>query len=160
MTPYEKLSLGLNALQGLVLIVVLIVYARQLTTMREQLATAREGSAGQNLLALANFLQTEDVRDARRAVIETLETRSYTTWTPDERRVAAKVCSSYTVAAIVLEMGLVPPAPIVDNWGPSIRRCHRILQPFIQDLQKPEESGPTYWGAFDRLNALVVERDR
>jgi hypothetical protein len=107
------------------------------------------------LLALTNFLQAEDVREARRVVIQKLKDRHFSGWNDDEKRSAAKVCSSYGTAGIVLETNLVAPEPIIDNWGPSIRRCHQILEAFIQDFQLPENSGPTYWADFDRLNTLA-----
>jgi hypothetical protein len=156
-TPYEKINLGLAAFQSIVLLAVLIVYARQLSTMRGQLDAAKQASSGQNLLSLANFLQAEDVREARRIVFEALKGRHFSNWTPDERRAAAKVCSSYGTAGIVLEMGVVPQTPIIDNWGPSIRNCYPILAEFIGDLQRPEVNGPGYWAVFDRLYALAAE---
>jgi len=155
MTPYESLAIALGFVHAAALIIVLVVYARQLNTMREQVDAVRQASAGQNLLALASFLQTEDVRQARTTVIEKLEGREHSTWDEREKRAAAKVCSSYTVAAILIELGLVPGQPMIDNWGPSVRRCHSILQGYMRELQKPENSGPTYWSAFDRLNSVV-----
>jgi hypothetical protein len=53
-------------------------------------------------------------------------------------------------------MGLVPSAPVIDNWGPSIRNCYPILGEFIRDLQRPEVNGPGYWAVFDRLHARAA----
>ena len=38
--------------------------------------------------------------------------------------------------------------PFVENWGPSIRHCYEVTKPLIQEMQKPENSGPTYWDDF------------
>jgi hypothetical protein len=156
MSEYEIVSASLYAVQSLVLIVVLVVYAKQLSQMRQQVAAARHASEAQNLLALAGFLQAEDVRGARGVVIRQLEGRDHNTWSEDENRAAAKVCSSYGTAGVVLEAGTVPEAPFLDNWGPSIRRCHTILGAFIVDRRK--QMHPTYWAVFDRLAKRASDR--
>jgi len=156
MSDYERLSLGLYGAQSVILVAVLIVYARQLATMREQMAAARHSATGQNLLALANFLQAEDVREARRVVIQALKGRGFIEWTLEEKQAAAKVCSSYGTAGVVIETGLVPAEPIIENWGPSIRNCYEVLQEFIRDMQRRDKNGPAYWAVFDRLYARAV----
>src|SRR5207253_5314575 len=97
--------------------------------------------------------QAEDVREARRVVIQLLEGRPFKGWSDDEKRAADKVCSSYGAAGVVLESGAVPSTPVIENWGPSIRRYHSILRDFIRDRQKPENNGPNNWAVFDRLYA-------
>src|SRR5207248_11184941 len=98
MSLFEQLTTLIGTLQSVVLIVVLVVYARQLRAMQHQVDAARHAAVGQNLLALANFLQAEDVREARRTVITRLSERTFNEWSEDERRAAAKVCSSYGTA--------------------------------------------------------------
>jgi len=165
MSHFEVWSIGIAtaqtivlAAQSIVLIVVLVVYARQLKAMREQVETAQKAAVGQNFLALANFLQAEDVRDARRIVITDLASRDFKEWSEEETRAAAKVCSTYGTAGIILETGLVPPMLLLENWGPSIRRCSGILGDFVKDLQSPEKNGPGYWAVYDRLCARVGQR--
>src|SRR5664279_216144 len=101
MSPYEQLSICIGAVQSVVLIVVLIVYAKQLNAMQRQVETARNAAVGESLLALSNFLQGEDVREARRIVITKLAGRGFKEWTDEEKRAAAKVCSSYGTAGII-----------------------------------------------------------
>src|SRR5215831_10361709 len=110
MSKFEFWSLFIACIQGGALVLVLIVYFLQLRTMQRtqeatagQLVTMREASAGQNLIALTNFIQAEDVREARRVVIELLKDRHFSDWSGDEKRSAAKVCSSYGTAGIMLE---------------------------------------------------------
>lgn len=167
MTTYETWSLFFYAAQSVVLVSVLIVYQGQLKAMRSQLGAmkdqvdaSRQAAKGQNFLALAKFLQSEDVRDARRVVLQELKGRDYSSWTDDEKSAAGKVCSSYVVAALVLQSGLVDDQPFIQTWGPSIRLCHQILEPFVKDLQQPTMSGPTYWAAFDQLNGMVEDGSR
>ena len=153
MSLFEQLYIFISTVQSIVLIVVLIVYARQLMAMQHQIETARQAAVGQNFLALINLLQSEDVREARRIVITVLVGRSFSDWNEEERRAAAKVCSSYGNAGFVVESGLVPPEFLIENWGPSIRRCYAILRDFIKDLQSSEKMDSDYWASFDRLNA-------
>jgi hypothetical protein len=160
MSLYEQLSICIGAVQSIVLVVVLIVYAKQLKAMQRQVETARNAAMGQNLLVLSNFLQGEDVREARRVVITKLGDRGFKDWSEEEKHAAAKVCSSYGTAGVMLETGLVPPEPLVENWGPSIGRCYAILRDFIRDLQSPENNGPGYWAVFDRLHARVEPRSK
>lgn len=94
MSDYEQLSIYIGTLQSIVLIVVLIVYAKQLKAMQRQVEAARHAAVGQNLLALSSFLQDEDVREARRIVITKLADRGFKDWSEEEKRAAAKVCSS------------------------------------------------------------------
>jgi hypothetical protein len=158
MSLYELLNICLAAVQSIVLIVVLVVYAKQLRAMQRQVETSRDASVGQNLLTLTTFLQSEDVREARRIVITQLAGREFKDWDEGEQRAAARVCSSYCTVGTLVEAGLVPFEPLVENWGPSIRRCHPILDGFIKDLQTPERNGPGYLAAFERLHSRVNAR--
>jgi hypothetical protein len=160
MSSYEGWSIGIAATQSIVLIVVLVVYARQLKAMQQQVETAKNAAVGQNFLALSNFLQAEDVREARRIVIADLAGREFKEWSEEETRAAAKVCSTYGTAGIVIETGLVPSNLLLENWGPSIRRCSGILGDFVKDLQSPEKNGSDYWAVYDRLCARVGSRSK
>ena len=84
--------------------------------------------------------------------------RAFATWTPDEERAAALVCSTYDIAAILIRQGLVPPAPFVEDWGPSVKHCYEVLKDYIAEMRKPENSGPAYWDDFDWLHGEVLRR--
>jgi len=109
----------------------------------------RGASSAQNILALTNFLQAPEVRAAREVVRVRLSKELITDWTEDERREAARVCSTYDFAAIIVKLKL--PEPFVENWGPSIRHCYEVSKPLVDELQKLENSGPTYWDDFGWL---------
>jgi hypothetical protein len=149
MTTYETWNLVITGITGVAIVATFAVYYHQLRAMRH-------ASAAQNMLALVNFLQTEDVRDARRVVRKDLVGRPFSSWKPEEERAAALVCSTYDVAAIVMRQGLVPSAPFIENWGPSIKHCHEVLKDYIIDMRKPENSGPAYWDDFDWLHGEVL----
>jgi hypothetical protein len=150
MTTYEILSLITQAVTGAAIVATFAVYYHQLRAMRQ-------ASTAQNVLAVVNLLQGQDVRDARRVVRKVLVGRSFTSWTADEERAAALVCSTYDIAAILIRQGLVPPAPFVEDWGPSIKHCHEVLRDYIVEMRKPENSGPEYWNDFDWLYAEVLK---
>jgi hypothetical protein len=151
MTRYETAQLVIQVVAVAALLLTLYVYYRQLRTMGAQLQSARDASSAQNILALTNFLQAPEVRAAREVVRVNLAQKHFQDWNDDERREAARVCSTYDVAAIIIRLGLVPREPFVENWGPSIRHCFEVTRPFIEEMQRPENSGPTYWDDFGWL---------
>lgn len=157
MTPYETAQIVIQSAAVVALLLTFYVYYRQLRTMGAQLQAAREASAAQNILALTNFLQASEVRAAREIVRARLSKKEFGNWNEEERREAARVCSTYDVAAIIIRMGLVPAKPFVENWGPSIRHCYEVTKPLIEEMQKPENSGPTYWNDFGWLYQQVVQ---
>lgn len=120
----------------------LIVYFSQLRTMRQ-------ASKAQNLLAVIQFLQTKEVRDARGAVRKTLKSKDLQDWTDSERDNAATTCSSYDVAAILAFNGLVDVDLLLEHWGPSIKECFEVCEPYIEEMQAV--SGPKYWDDFGLL---------
>lgn len=44
----------------------------------------------------------------------------------------------------------MPQEPLL-SWGPSMRRCYQVLEPYIREMQRPENAGPQYWPGFDWL---------
>jgi hypothetical protein len=151
MTTYEAWSLIIQAVTGVAIVATFAIYYHQLRAMRH-------ASAAQNILAVVNVLQGQDVRDARRVVRKTLVGRPFASWTADEERAAALVCSTYDIAAILIRQGLVTPAPFVEDWGSSIKHCHEVLRDYIAEMRKPENSGPEYWNDFDWIYAEVLKR--
>ena len=149
MTGTEKTLLAVQIVTTTFVAATFLVYYFQLRAMRS-------ASVAQNILATVNFLQAPEVREARRAVRRTLRGKALNDWHEAEERAATLVCSTYDVAGILIRLGLVPAEPFVDNWGPSIRDCHELLEPFIREMQRPEHSGPRYWNDFDWLYKEVL----
>jgi hypothetical protein len=137
---------------GLIVVTItLIVYYKQLLAMGEQSKITASGIEAQNLIALTNFLQSDEIRKARNSVLARDPARWNDTWVGDERSNASKVCSSYGVAGVILQTITLPKRPFLENWGPSIIKSHVILQPLIEEMRKPENGGPSYWTGFDWL---------
>ena len=153
MSKGEIANLIVQGLIWLAMIATFIVYALQLKAMRKS-------SQGQNILSLVNYLQAQDVREARRVVRTTLKEKVSKSepWNDSEERAASLVCSTYDVAAILIRSGVVPSKPFMENWGPSILDCYEILRSYIKNMQLPEKSGPEYWDDFDWFYQQVKNR--
>jgi hypothetical protein len=123
----------------------------------KQLAVARESAMGQNILAVISYLQTGEVRAARMLVIKELGSTDFRNWTEEQRHAAALVCSTYDITSVLVRQGYVPLNPIVQNWGPSIRKCHQALAAFIGYMQSPEMNGPAYWDDFSWLYQEAIK---
>ena len=168
MTTIERMAVAQTLIQAVGLVVIVLTLAvyygqlqamqAQLETMRRQLDATHEASHGQNILALAGFLQSEDIRAAREFVFTKLERKPVARWSERDTGMAARVCSSYTVAGVVLRSALFPSQEFLESWGPSIRRSIEILRPFIDERR--EQMGPAYWSAFDWLASRVPRDDR
>ena len=92
---YNLCNLVLQALVWFAMIATFLVYRGQLRAMRD-------AATGQNILSLVNFLQTNEVREARRIVRENLRQKTYSEWSAAEKLAASMVCSNYDVAAILI----------------------------------------------------------
>ena len=99
-----------------------------------QLRAMRSASTAQNILAVLNYLQGPEVRDARRMVFTVLKGKPLASWTDDDKRVASLVYGTYDMAGILIRRGLVPKDLFVSNWGASIVRCYEVLEAFLTEL--------------------------
>ena len=154
MSKGEIANLAVQSSIWLVMIATFVVYALQLRAMRQS-------SKGQNILSLVNYLQAQDVREARRVVRTTLKEKASKSqpWNDSEEISASMVCSNYDGAAILLRSGVVPSKPFIENRGTSIRDCYEVLRPYIKRMQLPENSGPEYWDDFDWLYQQAKNRN-
>lgn len=128
---------------------------------RQQLKEMQRSSAGQNILALVNYLQAQAVRDARTVVRKQLKNKPFDQWTEEERRQADIVCATYDVVSVLIfQQRIAPAEPFVENWGPSIRDCFETLRGYIHHMQSPERSGPSYWNDFSVLYDAAVAHSK
>ena len=155
MSTYEKLTLGLQVLVAIAAFATLAFLFKQVRAMVDQIVATQEATRAQSALALANFLQSSEVRDARQCVRSSLSQRHHSQWTDEEKRQAAVVCANYDVAAGLLRAKLAPVDLFVVNWGPSIAHCYQVLSPYIAELRSRPGGHPEYWGNFDWLHGQV-----
>lgn len=151
MTIYEKLTLILQAIVAVTAFLTLAFLYRQVRAMVDQIVATQEAARAQSALALANFLQTPEVQEARRCVRSELSTRHHSEWSENEKRHASIVCANYDVAAGLLRAKLAPTDLFVANWGPSIAHCHQVLSPYMTELRSRPGGHPEYWANFDWL---------
>jgi len=141
----------MQSIIGLAIIATFVVYYFQLIAMKH-------GAKCQNTLSIIDFIRDPQVRKAREYVIQKLNTKPYNVWTIDEKDTASIVCGNYDLLSIlILKRGFVENEIFIDNWGPSIKRCYRILKPHIEEMQK--HNGPRYWNDFKQLFDKCEEYD-
>jgi hypothetical protein len=110
-------------------------------------------SEAQNLLVLIDYLQRDDVRNARKMVLKELVTRDYSSWSEIEKDEASLVPASFDVAGILIQSGAVNETAIVNNWGSSIVRCFDVCKPLIAERRNMQLEGfqERYWDDFEWL---------
>lgn len=156
MTPYEKLTLALQAVVAVTAFITLAFLFKQVRVMVDQIVATQEASRAQSALALVDFLQSSEVREARLCVRSALSQKHHSQWTEGEKRSASVVCANYDVAAGLLRARLAPVDLIVINWGPSIEHCHQVLSPYMSELRSKPGGHPEYWSNFDWLRNQVT----
>ena len=148
MTHYETLNLVENGFCAVLLFGTVIVYYRQLKTMQS-------AAKSQSLLSLVNFLQSNEVRQARGHLITELSQKLYQNWDADDKRAASLACTPYDIAAIMIQGKAVDATPITDNWGSSIRRCYDAARPWMEDMRELQNMGPRYFDNFEWLYSQI-----
>lgn len=151
MSTYEKFNLAMQAIVAIAAFATLAFLYKQVRAMVDQIVATQEATRAQSALALANFLQSPEIRDARHCVRANLSGKHHSQWTDDEKRHAAVVCANYDVAAGLLRAKLAPADLFIANWGPSIAHCHQVLSPYMTDLRAKPGGNPEYWTNFDWL---------
>jgi hypothetical protein len=140
------------------LLITLVINYRQVRLVNRQMHEMRRSTTAQHILTLLNFIESDEIRAALNLVYTTLHKTHFTDWTEDQRQAAAKLCSSFSTAGAILQSGLVPLEPLIVGWEPTLRRCYQVLEPYIREMQKPENAGPQYWAGFDWLYSQIGSR--
>jgi len=138
-------------IQTLALFITIGFTLKQLRTMAEQLATAQRGTDAQHILSLLSFMESDELSAARAVVYTTLHRKHFNEWTEEELRAASRVCASYSTAGLIIKSGIVPLTPLLENMEPIVRQSYQTLEPFLREMQKPENGGPQYWIGFEWL---------
>jgi len=117
---------------------------------------ARKTRKDYNVFELIRYLQSEDMRLARRILIVDIgETGgSYSNWIkiPKLRDAAEQVCAAYDMVGIMLKRGLID-EDLVDEWQDSITKCYNAAKPMIDEYRG--RSGPSYYKHFKYLYGVV-----
>jgi hypothetical protein len=151
MNAFQKIQVIAQLIGIAGLLITLVINYRQFRIMNEQVQEVRRSTTAQHILSLLSFIESQEIRDAMNLVYTTLHKKHFSEWTEEERQAVSKLCSSFSTAGTILQSGLVPMEPMIVGWEMSVRRCHQVLEPYIQEMQKPENGGPQYWAGFDWL---------
>jgi len=151
MNSLQKIQTVVQLIGAVGLLITLAINYRQLRIMNEQMQEVRRSTAAQHVLSLLSFIESDEIRAAVNLVYTTLHKKHFSQWTEDERQAVSKLGSSFTTAGTILQSGLMPVEPLIMGWEPSIRRCYQVLEPYMREMQKPENGGPQYWAGFEWL---------
>lgn len=119
----------------------------------QQLVAMQKGAIAQNAIALVNYLQSEEVREARRIVRAELSSKPVDQWSPQDELAASKVVANFDVIAALLREDVIPVRIIASpsNWGPTIIHCFDVLKPYIEKHRGKPANSAKYWSNFEWL---------
>ncbi|NTW88978.1 MAG: hypothetical protein HGB26_07645 [Desulfobulbaceae bacterium] len=100
-----------------------------------QLRAMRSASTAQNVLAVLNYLQEPHVRESRRLLFANLAEKPIDLWDEEDKKIASVVYGTYDLAGMLIRRDLVPKDLFISNWGASIVRCCKTLDPFLKELR-------------------------
>ncbi len=157
---YEGWALLLQAVVAVAAFVSVYLVLGQLRAMGSQIEATQHASEAQSIVAIVNFLQAAEARDARETVRAVLSKAHLDSWNDAQRLHASSVCANYDVVAALLRAGLIRNKHvIIDNWAPSIKHCHQVLSPFIDSKRRESGGDLRYWSNFDWLKSECDKRD-
>ena len=136
---YNAWSLLLQVIIGAAVIATFIVYYHQLKAMRA-------ANWGQNLLAIQKLILEEQFRQDRGVLIALGEQQKpLAQWTPEERRVAERVCAAYGLVGLIVSLGLVP-VELMDHVRYSMTKCHHAAAALLTEVRSTR--APDLWHHF------------
>ena len=147
---FEIISILLSIFTALTetfsVIILMITACLMWKQIREMRLTTYAGA----FKATYDLLQADDVREARRVVLESLTNKAVEPWTVEERKAAEIVCSSYDAVGIMARNGMVPVEVVADSWGDSLRRTWKILSPLVA-LYRAQRNASEFWNEYEWL---------
>ena len=138
-----------TAVTGVIILVSVVVLALQIRELRR-------ASYAQAYASAVGWLQSEDMRAARRALFD-LRGKALPDWTHDERWACEKVCQSYDIVAIMIRHGMLPKEILVENWQQSLIASWNAARPLVEEFRK-EYAFPEKWDDFEWLARQAEQR--
>ena len=136
-----------TAFMAFVIFVAAFIAVWQLCEMRK----ARQLDAFINLI---QFLQREDIREARRVLIEDLsKKKDFGSWSKDEIRQAEKACHTYDSAGIMDAKEFIGKHFIAKENHNSIAQCWEAAKPMIEKYRN--KRGKDFWANFEELYKIA-----
>ncbi len=115
-----------------------------------QIRETRRATYASTFKAVYDMLQDESKREDRGFVLGELGVKDFSSWTPDEKKRAEKVCHSYDALGIICKNRLLPAHLVTDSWGDSLRRCWIILAPLVSEY-RTSRNAKEFWDDFEWL---------
>jgi len=146
---WNMISAISTAFMALVILITAIFAVLQL----REISRSRKVTAFMNL---SQFLQREEIREARRILIGT-SGKNFEDWSKEEIEAAEKACSTYDVAGIMVSKKLIEKDLVVNEWRDSIIKCWEAAKPMIEEYRK--KRGKDFWDDFEKLykEAMKIE---
>ncbi len=142
----EDISLILDIFNAVVVSVAAVFVAWQVKMMhRANMASA--------FSIIFSTLQSEDIREARKKILETNE--PYSNWTIDLKNNAKKVVQTYDTIGIMLKRGVIPYSYVVEEWHDSIKKCWVKTKDMIHEYRG--DRNDDFWDDFETLYDKSVE---
>lgn len=127
------------------------VMEAQLNITKEQIKDLQGSRSRQQFYEVVTRLL--EIKDDIERVLE-LEGKNLKEWTKNDLASASTVCARFHLVGILVIEDLVPEKLLSSAWYYSIPECHKILQPYLQEIRR--KRGQKYWSAFDVLNKRVL----
>lgn len=104
---------------------------------------------------LSEFLQREDIREARGTLMENIvKKENFRDWTKEDIEKAEKVCTSYNFAGEMVPKFIDKDMVVPGRWD-SIIKCYEAAQPMIKEYKSQRQKD--FWTDFDRLYKMAKE---
>lgn len=139
MIYWTQVHAGATLGTGLVLLLSLVLISLQL-------GSSRKTHELQGFVQVADWLQREEVRRARRRVYE-LKEKYHRTWANEDRWEAEKVCHNFDVVGDMLKKRLIRES-VLESWGWTIKECWVIVKPMIE-WYREDRKFPGLWKNFE-----------
>lgn len=121
-------------------VIILLVQAREV----------KRATYSQSFKSIYDILQPDDVRNARKFVLDELKDRSYQSWSNEDKQIAEIVCNTYDCVGIMIKSGMIPVHVVADNWGDSLRKTWKILNHMVIDYRTLRNS-IEFWNDYQWL---------
>jgi hypothetical protein len=141
-----------TAFSALVILGTAIIAIKQLKAIKK----SRQLDAFTNFI---QFLQREDIREARRVLIEDLSKKKpFASWSKDDIKQAEKACHTYDAVGVMDAKWPIEKNFVVKVNHDSITKCWEAAQPMIEEYRR--KRGEDFWGNFENLYKMAKEYEK
>ena len=140
---FDWLNNGWNIITAISTAVMAIAVSVTVAFVIKQLKAIQRSSQLDAFTNLIQFLQREEIREARGILIDELSKKDYKDWSKDEIKQAEKACHTYNTAGIIDAKNFIEKDFIAQKNRDSIIKCWEAAKPMIEKYR--EERGGDFW---------------